>query len=369
MTGTISFILPFLDADTVFVIFLIGFLFYELLRFLSSLKDEKEKDKEKMNNKEGILFKSGETEKLFWFAIFGIIIYGTATISSSTLAYFVLSENPISSIMLLNLKIPFFLEFFSLNNIINLLSTNESFFGNVVLIYPIFFIILPLFLYLLFLLELKISDTKIPYNLILPIYLILIITISSFSIFFTLGTKGILTLFQIIVIIFCSVLILIYLILTYLLNNKHLEEKKDGNLKEVSLKMFIIVLPIFLIDDLYYIPYFTTFFITLLAIRKIYSSEDKDKVFYSIGVIYLIFMMAFSLYGFIHIIPTVHSGIYNIQNVSNSGYFVSGYIFSENKSNLSFNDTIIFRGTVNFTHPYNYTYIPILNRSNFSALP
>ena len=119
MAGISSFILPFLDPDTIFFILLIGFLFYELLQFLST-------------KKENILFKGSEIEKLLWFVVLGVIIYSVAVMTISTVPYMSIYNNPIGGIILSHLKIPFFVEFFNLNNMINLLFTKEWFFGSIV---------------------------------------------------------------------------------------------------------------------------------------------------------------------------------------------------------------------------------------------
>ena len=172
MAGISSFILPFLDPDTIFFILLIGFLFYELLQFLST-------------KKENILFKGSEIEKLLWFAVFGIIIYSVTAMGISTITYNNIYQNPIGGIILSHLKIPFFVEFFNLNSMINLLFTKEWFFGSSILAWTIFSIASEFLAFFLLIILLKPKEQKKVINiyLILPIYLLVSIFSGSFFTF------------------------------------------------------------------------------------------------------------------------------------------------------------------------------------------
>ena len=176
MVSISSFILPFLDPDTIFFILLIGFLFYELLQFLSA-------------KKENILFKGSEIEKLLWFVVLGVIIYSVAVMTISTVSYMNIYNNPIGGIILSHLKIPFFVEFFNLNNMINLLFTKEWFFGSNVLVWMILSIIISFvaFLGIFHILEEpEQNQTENKYrniNLILPLYLLISVFINSFLTF------------------------------------------------------------------------------------------------------------------------------------------------------------------------------------------
>ena len=355
MAGISSFILPFLDPDTIFFILLIGFLFYELLQFLST-------------KKENILFKGSEIEKLLWFAVFGIIIYSVTVMGISTITYNNIYQNPIGGIILSHLKIPFFVEFFNLNNMINLLFTKEWFFGSNILALMIIFVAM-IFVFLLILFSLlKLEKVIIDIDLILPMYLLISIsftTLSTFAItkpYYSVSLIGFLI--GLIIIIFAEKL-----------------KQKIGDLivfiyipDAIVLVFLNILFPYYtqniLYNSLVIFFYFVIFFSTIFIVYKIYKPYDAiSRLFNIIAIIFLAFIIAYSTTGFSRALPRATPGIYDIQNVSNFGYSVSGYIFSENSSKLNFTNTIAFSGKVRFTNPYNYTYISILNMSNFSSFP
>lgn len=368
MVSISSFILPFLDPDTIFFILLIGFLFYELLQFLSA-------------KKENILFKGSEIEKLLWFVVLGVIIYSVAVMTISTVPYMSIYNNPIGGIILSHLKIPFFVEFFNLNNMINLLFTKEWFFGSNVLVWMIFSIIISFVAFLgIFhrLEEPEQNQTENKYyniNLILPLYLFISVFINSF---------------------FTFAITLPYYLISFVgllsgliineISYKPLEKLKDKIKANIFTIYFMTALALLVFDFLseYLFPHipknlwyglgislFSLIFIsTVFLMYEIYKQNDKiHDLSDVIAIVFLTFVIAYSSTGLVVALPRATPGIYGIQNVSNLGYSVSGYIFSENSSKLNFTNTIAFYGKVRFTNPYNYTYISILNISNFSSFP
>lgn len=369
-----SFILPFLDPDTIFFILLIGFLFYELLQSLSAKKED-------------MLFKGSEIEKLLWFVVLGVMIYSVAVMTISTASYMIIYNNPIGGIILSHLKIPFFVEFFNLSNIINLLFTKEGFFGSEILVWMALSIIIPFIAFLGIFLKLEETVQIRPadhpninlisrlhnVNLILPLYLLISIFFNSiFTFSLTLP--------------YYSISFIGFLI-GLIINNssykpfKKLKDKIKGYIFFVYL---VTVLALFIFDlmspDLFpYIPknvwyalgiflFSLIFIIAVFLMYEIYEQKDNIRnLFNVIAIAFLTFIIAYSTTEFIVALPRATPGLYDIQNVSNLGYSVSGYISSENSSKLNFTNTIAFYSKVRFTNLYNYTYISILNMSSFSS--
>ncbi|MCL5239119.1 MAG: hypothetical protein M1286_01435 [Candidatus Marsarchaeota archaeon] len=139
MVDTSSFILPFFDADTVFFILLFGFLFFQLAYRLSK------------KDREG---KISDIEKLFWFAIFGLLLYGTLAFGTTTSVYNVINSNPKGAIILSFIHAPFYSEFFNLGGIVNLLGTSQNILGydlinNIIEMLIVTFVLFLGFIYLL----------------------------------------------------------------------------------------------------------------------------------------------------------------------------------------------------------------------------
>ncbi|MEM3875912.1 MAG: hypothetical protein QXP35_02450, partial [Candidatus Micrarchaeaceae archaeon] len=163
MTSDITSILPFFDAYTAFVILLMGFIFLEL-----TYNFEQNSDKEK--SQKSFFAKATDIEKLLWFVVFGFIIYFIPLIGWSNVLSITLHANPRTAIALSNLHSPLFYQFFKLNSIWNLLSTNWSLFANTVLQNTFLYFLL-IFIYFIFfysvIIKLKKRMVKISNSLVL----------------------------------------------------------------------------------------------------------------------------------------------------------------------------------------------------------
>ncbi len=360
MTSDITSILPFFDAYTAFVILLMGFIFLEL-----TYNFEQNSDKEK--SQKSFFAKATDIEKLLWFVVFGFIIYFIPLIGWSNVLSITLHANPRTAIALSNLHSPLFYQFFKLNSIWNLLSTNWSLFANTVLqnTFLYFLLIFISFIFFIYFFIIKSKNRMVKISNSLVLYLA--------------GTLFIFLIFlDHLLYLFFGVILFIFLLIFYF----YIYKSKFNAIVEKHQLLFIILI-LFLFFNIYItkfignwytnLIYFLVIgldlffiFILLLFINKENNNKFQDMYYVGLAII-LIILIQISSSGFVKILPNGNTTLNNI-TANDLSYQISGYISSNNNSKISAINVVKFRGYVNFSKGLNYSYLSIYNNTTFAKL-